>query len=68
MATKKEIDKESIIQGLEYLLSESKVASAKIEFSYDIDRIKRRMTELEEENTKIKNLLKILYEKLHEVS
>jgi len=62
--TKKEVDKQSIISGLEYLLNESKIASAKIEFSYELDRMKRRITELEEENIKIKDLLKVIYIKL----
>ena len=46
--------REEIISGLEALLNESKVAGAKIEFSYEVDRIKKRLTKLEEEIENIK--------------
>ena len=35
--------REEIISGLEALLKESKAAEAKIEFSYEVDRIKKRL-------------------------
>jgi hypothetical protein len=46
--------REEIISGLEALLKESKAAEAKIEFSYEVDRIKKRLTKLEEEIENIK--------------
>ena len=49
--------KEDLIQGLEQMLAESKAASSKLEFSYELDRIKRRVTDLEEQNVLIKKLL-----------
>lgn len=35
-------------------MKESKAAEAKIEFSYEVDRIKKRLTKLEEEIENIK--------------
>jgi hypothetical protein len=52
--------KEDLIQGLEQMLSESKAASSTLEFSYELDRIKRRITDLEEQNELIKTLLRAL--------
>ena len=46
--------REELISALEALTEESKVANAKIEFSYEVDRIKRRLTKLEEEIENIK--------------
>ena len=46
--------REEIISGLQALLEESKVAGAKLEFSYEVDRIKKRLTKLEEEIERIK--------------
>lgn len=48
------MDRKEIISGLEYLLKESKAAQAKLEFSYEVDRIKKRLTLLEEEIENIK--------------
>jgi predicted nucleic acid-binding Zn-ribbon protein len=41
--------REEVISALEALTKESKVANAQIEYSYELDRIKRRLTELEDE-------------------
>lgn len=49
-----QMTREEIISGLEALMKESKVANAKIEFSYEVDRIKKRLTKLEEEIENIK--------------
>ncbi len=49
------MNKDEIISGLQALLEESKVAGAKLEFSYEIDRIKKRLTKLEEEIERIKS-------------
>jgi enoyl-[acyl-carrier-protein] reductase (NADH) len=49
------MNKDEIISGLHALLEESKVAGAKLEFSYEIDRIKKRLTKLEEEIERIKS-------------
>lgn len=46
--------KEEILSGLEALMKESKAAQAKLEFSYEVDRIKKRLTKLEEEIENIK--------------
>jgi uncharacterized small protein (DUF1192 family) len=46
--------REEIISGLQALLEESKVAGAKLEFSYEVDRIKKRLTKLEEEIERLK--------------
>ena len=46
--------REEIISGLEALLNESKVAGAKIEFSYEIDRIKKRLSKLEDDIREIR--------------
>jgi len=57
-------ENDKLILGLEALLQDSKVANAKLEYSYEIDRIKRRITELESENKLIKEILKVVYIKL----
>lgn len=46
--------REEILSGLEALMKESKAAQAKLEFSYEVDRIKKRLTKLEEEIENIK--------------
>lgn len=46
--------REELISALEALAEESKVAKAKIEYSYELDRVKRRLTKLEEEIENIK--------------
>lgn len=46
--------RQELISALEALTEESKVATAKIEYSYELDRIKRRLTKLEEEIENIK--------------
>jgi len=46
--------REELISALEALTEESKAAQAKIEYSYEVDRIKRRLTKLEEEIENIK--------------
>lgn len=46
--------REEVISGLQALLEESKVAGAKLEFSYEVDRIKKRLTKLEEEIERLK--------------
>lgn len=48
------MDRKEIISGLEYLLKESKAAEAKLEFSYEIDRIKKRLTQIEDEIRRIR--------------
>lgn len=48
------MDKKEIISGLEYLLKESKAAQAKLEFSYEVDRIKKRLDIIEDEIRRIK--------------
>lgn len=48
------MDKKQIISGLEYLLKESKAAEAKLEFSYEVDRIKKRLDLIEDEIRRIK--------------
>ena len=48
------MDKKEIISGLEYLLKESKAAEAKLEFSYEVDRIKKRLDIIEDEIRRIK--------------
>lgn len=50
-----------LLSSLEYLLKESKIANAKIEYSYELDRIKRRITKLEETQEKILNLIRKTY-------
>jgi hypothetical protein len=51
------MDRKQVISGLEYLLKESKAAEAKLEFSYEVDRIKKRLTLLEEEIENIKRTI-----------
>jgi len=46
--------REEVISALEALTKESKVANAQIEYSYELDRIKKRLTKLEEEIENIK--------------
>ena len=50
--------KEDLIQGLEQMLAESKAASATLQYSYEMDRLKRRVADLEEQQELIKTLLK----------
>ncbi len=50
------MNRSEVISGLEYLLKESKAAEAKLEFSYEVDRIKKRLTQLEEEIENIKRI------------
>tara|TARA_R110001632_G_C11053189_1_gene384883 strand:+ start:332 stop:496 length:165 start_codon:yes stop_codon:yes gene_type:complete len=48
------MNRSEVISGLEYLLKESKAAEAKLEFSYEVDRIKKRLDIIEDEIRRIK--------------
>jgi len=50
---------------LDNLIHESKIARATIEFSSVTDRLQKRVLELEQENEKIKVLLKEIYKQLN---
>jgi len=49
---------EQIISGLEALLQESKVAHAKIEYSYEYDRLKRKVKDMEERLERMEAIFK----------
>ena len=53
-----DFDPKTIISGLEYLLKESKVAEAKIDYGYEYDRLKRRVAMLEERLNSVEVLLR----------
>lgn len=51
------MNREEIISGLQALLEESKVAESKIEYSYQAQRLERRVKELEEDIHNLKVIL-----------
>jgi hypothetical protein len=53
-----DFDPKEFISGLEYLLKESKVAEAKIEYGFEYDRLKRRVGILEERINALEELLR----------
>ena len=52
---------EEIISGLEALLEQAKVAERKINYSSQVERLERRVKELEEELHQLKNIVRMLY-------
>ena len=52
---------EEIISGLEALLEQAKVAERKIQYSSQVERLERRVKELEEELHQLKNIFRMLY-------
>ena len=52
---------EEISSGLEALLEQAKVAERKINYSSQVERLERRVKELEEELHQLKNIVRMLY-------
>ena len=52
---------EEIISGLEALLEQAKVAERKIQYSSQVERLERKMKDLEEEVHQIKKIVEVLY-------
>lgn len=46
-----------LISGLEYMVNESKAASAKLSYTYSVDRMQRRIRELEERIETLENFI-----------
>ena len=58
MKLENDFDVNKVISGLEYLLHESKVAKSTIEYSYEYDRLKRRVGMLEERINSLEELIR----------
>ena len=52
---------EEIISGLEALLEQAKVAERKIQYSSQVERLERKVKDMEEEVHQIKKIVEVLY-------
>ena len=58
ISNNKPFNPSDVVSGLQYLLEESKVAQAKIDYSYAMERLQRRVTGLEEEIDQLRTFIK----------
>lgn len=55
------MNSKELISALEALVEEAKLAERKIEYSSQVERLERRVKEIEENQIQIKKLLEVLY-------
>ena len=55
------MNSKELISALEALVEEAKIAERKIDYSSQVERLERRVKQLEENHLQIKKLLEVLY-------
>lgn len=58
------MNEKELISALEALVEEAKLAERKIQYSSQVERLERRVKELEETTLKLKKIVEVLYNRL----